>query len=120
MKHNVGLKTLFLSSLLLISLFAILVINIKTAEAIGPILIGGKITAVTICDTGFLIAVSPPRPGTFMLLPTSRRYTPESLSFPFIGQWILGLAGQVPVTCMLGPIPYGSGLPILMAGASAK
>ena len=120
MKLKLSLKIFVLAFILLMSVLAVFIFSPKTTQAVGFVAFGGKITFVQVCNTGFLITVSTPRPGMFMLLPTTRRFTPASLILPSMGQSILGLAGEVTVPCTVGPTPQGAGLPILMAGASVK
>ncbi|GEM_PF-5627386 len=111
-------KLTLLAILIFIGLLTFFVFSTKIFGAVGPISFGGKIGAVTVCNSGYLIVVTTVRPGSYMLTPASIRRTPKALTTPFPGQSILGLAGTVPIPCIIGVITYGKGLPILMAGAS--
>ena len=111
-------KLTLVAILLFVGLLAFVIFNTKITGAAGYLSFGGKIGAVTVCNSGYLIIVTTVRPGSYMLTPASIRRTPKSLTTPFPGQSILGLAGTVPIPCIIGVITYGKGLPILMAGAS--
>lgn len=76
---------------------------------------GGRILVVRPCNTGLLLTVGPPRGGEYMLLPGSSVYA-FGVFKP--ATWVLGLAAALPVVCVLGKIPIGAGLRIIMVGTS--
>ena len=106
--------------LLVIFVFAVLIViaaNIKTTKAIVSLPFGGLITFTEVCNEGIRISVGKPIPKLYILTHGSIRLTP-SFSIPHVGQFALGLFNPIPITCMKGNVPTGTGLPIFMAGGS--
>jgi len=86
-----------------------------SALAITPM--GGYVTFVRPCNTGYLITVINPwgiGSGEFM-------YTPGTISFlygpPLIHTWVLGMT-DVPLPCFIGTVLYGWGQRITFHGTS--
>lgn len=92
--------------------------SLTIAYAAVPVPFGGLVTMIQPCNTGLLVYVLTPLTGVipFMWLTGELpflMYVP-----PHPGQWLLGMAVAVPVPCVLGIVPYGAGLPIIMHGSS--
>jgi hypothetical protein len=78
---------------------------------------GGLVTFLRPCNTGYLITVINPGligSGEYM-------WTPGTLSFlygpPLIGEWVLGMT-DVPLPCFIGTVLYGYGQRITFMGSS--
>ena len=78
---------------------------------------GGRILTVALCNEGIWIVVGPPRPGSFII-------TPTTLTFPFPFYrlfhplaFVLGLAIPAPISCTQGMTVFGSGNPVLIIGS---
>lgn len=79
---------------------------------------GGMVTAMYLCDTGYLLYVNVPLQGVqpFMWFWGELPYAWWVMPHP--GQYLLGMAAPATVPCVLGIYTIGAGFPIVYHGES--
>ena len=88
----------------------------KQAQAQSVVLpFGGTMITVVPCNTGLWITVSPPVPGSFMIMPTTLIYL-----YYLFHPGALALGGYLPITipCVVGVVPVGGGFKVIEVGTS--
>ncbi len=61
---------------------------------------GGRVILRTVCSSGWGIIVGPPKGGPYVFIDgVSKLYDYRSAVIP---NWVLGLAGAIPVPCFIG------------------
>jgi len=100
----------------LIFLLAIGIIFVPFAS-FAQVPFGGKVTAITPCDTGELVYVLTFKGIIpFMWLTGELPYLNRIPPHP--GQELLGKAAAAEIPCIVGVVPIGMGLPIMFHGDS--
>lgn len=87
--------------LIIVLLFIAFVAAVSATPVHAQLSFGGNVSLVSQCNTGFLYLVPPY--GMFMFLK------------PPMGLQVLGLSATAPVPCVLGIVPMGSGLQVLLS-----
>ncbi|OHA17259.1 MAG: hypothetical protein A3C79_02975 [Candidatus Taylorbacteria bacterium RIFCSPHIGHO2_02_FULL_45_28] len=105
-------------TLVIILVATFLLASLTNTYAAAPLPFGGVVTMIQPCNTGLLVYVLTPLTGVVPFMWLTGELPFLSYIPPHPGQWLLGLTAAVPVPCVLGTVPYGAGLPILMHGSS--
>ena len=109
------MKSLY--ALIFLLAFAILAVPFASFAQVPLVPFGGKVTSITICNTGELVYVLTSKGIIpFMWFAGELPYLNHVPPHP--KQELLGKALSVPAPCIVGVVPVGVGLPIVFHGES--